>query len=143
MTYEKAYDTAYDLYLNYMKQHVEGFNFFLVISGLLINALIDVLDKGYPLAVLYLLCGFEAIVSAVFFLLDIRSTKYMKSAKTVLKRIEQEMCDQGGCTIGAVLANDLERKKMKANFRMTYVFWIVYGAFFLASVALAVYTILA
>lgn len=142
MTYEKAYDTAYDLYLNYMKQHVEGFNFFLVVSGLLVNALIDVFDKGFSPAVMYLLCAFEAVISLVFFLLDIRSTKYMKAAKTVLKRIEQDMCRQGSCTIGAVLANDLERKKMKANFRMTYVFWAVYGSFFVASACLILFTAL-
>jgi hypothetical protein len=142
MTHEKAYDTAYDLYLNYMKQHVEGFNFFLVVSGLLINALIDVFDKGYSPVVLYLLCGFEAVVSLVFFLLDIRSTKYMKAAKAVLKRIEQEMCQQGDCSIGAVMANDLERKKLKANFRMTYVFWFVYGIFFFAAISLILIVLL-
>ena len=143
MTYEKSYDTAYDLYLNYMKQHIEGFNFFLVISGLLINALIDVFDKGYAPAVLFLLCGFEAIISVVFFLLDVRSTKYMKAAKTVLKQIEAEMCENGQCSIGAVMANDLQRKKMKANFRMTYVFWVIYGAFFVASVCLIIFKVFA
>jgi hypothetical protein len=83
MTHEKAYDTAYDLYLNYMKQHVEGFNFFLVVSGLLINALIDVFDKGYSPVVLYLLCGFEAVVSLVFF----RSTRQVQNGAWILLRI--------------------------------------------------------
>ena len=140
MNREKAYDTAYDLYLNYMKQHVEGFNFFLVISGLLINALIDILDNGYSPMVLFLLCGVEAIICVVFFLLDVRSTKYMKAAKTVLKSIEQEMCEQGVFSVGVILANDLERKKTKANFRMTYVFWLVYGVFFFAAIGMILYS---
>lgn len=142
MTYEKSYDTAYDLYLNYMKQHIEGFNFFLVVSGLLINALIDIIDKDFSPFVLILLCGFEAIISVVFFLLDVRSTKYMKAAKSVLKKIEAEMCANGPCVIGAVSVNDLERKKMNAKFRMTYVFWAVYAAFFVASVCMIVFVLI-
>lgn len=136
MTYENAYDKAYDLYHTYMKQHIEGFNFFLVISGLLINAMIDVFDKQYSVAVALLLCGFELLVSAVFFLLDIRSTKYMKAAKNVLKQIESEMCQNGPCNIGAVTANDLERKNISAKFRMTYVFRIVYMTFFAAALGM-------
>jgi hypothetical protein len=136
MTYEKAYDKAYDLYHTYITQHIQGFNFFLVISGLLINALIDILEKQYSVAILLLLCGFELLISSVFFLLDIRSTKYMKAAKSVLKQIENEMCSNGECKIAVISTNDLERKKLNAKFRMTYVFRFVYIAFFLASLCL-------
>ena len=73
-------------------------------------------------------------------MLDIRSTKYMKAAKTVLKRIEQEMCSQGVFSVGVISANDLERKKSKANFRMTYVFWLVYGVFFAAAIGMILFT---
>ena len=66
----------------------------------------------------------------------------MKSAKNVLKQIEQELCKDGDCAIGVILANDLERKKMKANFRMTYVFWVVYAVFFFASLVLIAFTML-
>ncbi len=142
MTHEKAYDKAYDLYHTYMKQHIEGFNFFLVISGLLINALIDFFDKQYSASVLFVLCGFEILVSLVFFLLDVRSTKYMKAAKNVLKQIESEMCKNGACKIGAVLANDLERQKINAKFRMTYVFRVVYLTFLFAAIGLILYTML-
>ena len=142
MTHEKAYDKAYDLYHTYMKQHIEGFNFFLVISGLLINALIDIFDKQYSASVLFMLCGFEILISLVFFLLDVRSTKYMKAAKIVLKRIESEMCENGVCKIGAVLANDLERQKINAKFRMTYVFRVVYIAFIFAAIGLILYAML-
>lgn len=141
MTYENAYDKAYDLYHTYMKQHIEGFNFFLVISGLLINALIEVFDKQYSVAVLLLLCGFELLVSLVFFLLDVRSTKYMKAAKNVLKQIETEMCSKGSCNIGAVLANDAERKTLNAKFRMTYVFRMVYISFFAAALGMVLFVI--
>ena len=142
MTYETAYDKAYHLYQTYMKQHIEGFNFFLVISGLLINALIDVFDKQYSLVTLLLLCSFEVIISFVFFLLDVRSTKYMKAAKTVLKQVEKEMCDSGECKIGVVGANALERKNLKAGFRMTYVFRLVYIIFFLAALGMMGFVVL-
>ncbi len=141
MTYETAYDKAYDLYKTYMKQHIEGFNFFLVISGLLINAMIDFFDKQYSANVLFMLCVFEAIISLVFFFLDVRSTKYMKAAKNVIKQIENEMCTDGLCKIGVVLANDLERQKTKAKFRMTYVFRLVYVVFFFAALGIAFYAV--
>ena len=141
MTYEKAYDKAYDLYHTYMKQHIEGFNFFLVISGLLINALIEIFGNQSSFVILLLLCGFELLICIVFFLLDIRSAKYMKAAKNVLKQMETEMCNNGQCSIGAVLANELERKKLNAKFRMTYVFRIVYITFFIAALGLIIYII--
>ena len=132
MTYEKSYDKAYDLYHTYMKQHVEGFNFFLVISGLLFNALIDIYEK-YSIAVWIILCGFEMLISVAFFLLDIRSSKYMRMAKNVLHQIESEMCANGECKIGAITMLDLERDKLKSKIRMTYIFRVVYAAFFAAS----------
>ena len=143
MQNEKAYEKAYDLYMNYMKQHIEGFNFFLVISGLLINALIGVFNTGVSPVGLILLCFFEAIISVVFFLLDMRTTKYMKVAKGVVKKIEAAMCEAGEFTICAVLENDLERKKTNAKFRMTYVFWIIYATFFLSSVGFIIFFALA
>ncbi|NMP37195.1 MAG: hypothetical protein GX051_03585 [Clostridiales bacterium] len=134
----KAFDVSYDMYKLYMRQHIEGFNFYLVISGLLLKGIIDVLFSSAENAVVFtlLFCFIEALISIAFFLLDIRSSKYMSAAKRVLMTLENESKNSEN-EIYVIHLNEAERKKSKSRFRMTHLFRIVYISIFITSIVIA------
>ncbi|WP_226703694.1 hypothetical protein [Microbulbifer elongatus] len=73
------------------EQRLKAFNFFVVLSMFADGGVFTAVEKGFHPLILILLGGFVVIVSAVFWVMDLRSRELLSLAVPGLRAIEQEL----------------------------------------------------
>ena len=73
------------------EQRLKAFNFFVVLSMFADGGVFTAVEKGFHPLILVLLGGFVVIVSAVFWVMDLRSRALLNLAVPGLRAIEQQL----------------------------------------------------
>ncbi|WGL15692.1 hypothetical protein PVT68_13040 [Microbulbifer bruguierae] len=73
------------------EQRLKAFNFFVVLSMFADGGVFTAIEKGFHPIILMLLGGFVLIVSAVFWVMDVRSRQLLSLAVPGLKAMEQQL----------------------------------------------------
>lgn len=76
------------------EQRLKAFNFFVVLSMFADGGVFTAVEKGFHPLILLLLGGFVVIVSAVFWLMDLRSRQLLNLAVPGLRALEQVLPEQ-------------------------------------------------
>nr|WP_277608354.1 hypothetical protein [Microbulbifer elongatus] len=75
------------------EQRLKAFNFFVVLSMFADGGVFTAVEKGFHPLILVLLGGFVVIVSAVFWVMDLRSRQLLNLAVPGLRAMEQQLSE--------------------------------------------------
>lgn len=81
----------YDHYRFNAEQRLRAFNFFVVLSMFADGGVFTAVEKSFHPLILVLLGGFVVIVSAVFWMMDLRSRQLLNLAVPGLRAMEQDL----------------------------------------------------
>jgi len=131
------YLVAFDYYKLYLKQRTDSFNFFLVLSGLMVGAITLSLKESLLPVSLFLSFSL-AVVSYCFHGLDVRTNKYSTYTREHLLQIyEQAMKSEFPSDVDFLMTSisAIKHKTEPREITMTQVFKIVFIVFFFAGCA--------